>query len=194
MCRCPIGLLITGDDSDTLVSLADRLCDELRKSALLADVTPDYRMRGAETALVVDAGKLAAGANLEDVQGALQMLKNGTRAAQMPGAQIGPYQLQLRDGKPETIQVKGGNGRMVPLNRVVEERKVPATPIVRCYRGRRAVLITAELAKGADLSSAELACREAVDTVWASRIPPGYSAQLYTEDPLAAPDTLAESR
>jgi multidrug efflux pump subunit AcrB len=156
MFHTPVALMVVGEDTPTLLSVAEQMLAEMRKSPHLAEVAADYRTRPPEPVFDVDRAKCAAaGVKLADVTDTLSFLQSKEA--------LGPFRVRMPEPGRSARALEGlsvfGNGKQIPLTSLVSVRMVTPPPVLRGYNGRRSVLISAELAGGANLPEVQNECR-----------------------------------
>ena len=166
---------ITGNDYNSLSSVADKLQAAMEKNPIFGTVQVNYNTTQAQVSVDIDRQRAsAAGVPVGDISNAVQFLLGGK---DLGNFYIGDDAIDILATVPDgmiqdpntldNMQMRASNGKMIPLSSLVSFKESAVAPSLPRQDQRRAVPIGASLADGVDLRQA----MNALQSVAAATLP-----------------------
>jgi HAE1 family hydrophobic/amphiphilic exporter-1 len=171
-----LGFAITGTEYEELASTAEEMQAALEELPVFDRVTLDYNTTQPELAIAIDREVASdLGVSVEAIGTTLATLLDGREMGEyyvegdaIPVRAQAPTGRWTTPGDLESIYVRAGEDRMVPLSSFVTMTERAVAPELKREGQRRAVPINATLAPDVDLRQA----MEALEALAAERLPP----------------------
>jgi multidrug efflux pump len=177
----PVEFSVRGSDWDQLITLSQRLKDELQDSGLVVDLDSDYQVGMPELRIIPDRARAAdLGVSVDEVATAINAMVGGVRAGKYSadGRRVDVRMRLLADQRtrPEDLsrlRVRSSHGELVPLSALVTTEERPALQAITRQDRERAITIYGNVAPGHSQDQA-LAFVERIS----ADLPAGYHAVL----------------
>lgn len=178
----PISYVLQADSYEQLNAAVQTFMAAAGELGYLLNLDSDLRLNKPQLDIEIDRDRAAAlGVSVTDIGTALETLLGGTVAGEFKrGNKVYDVIAQMRPTDRATpdiireINIRAGNGALVPLANVVRVRETVAPKELNHYNRVRSATITANLAPGVDLGSA----LDALDRIYEEQLPAGIRREL----------------